>query len=496
MKKRLIAAAACEKISAVGFCRARIYTELTDRLSTESTPMVSGSIDERINPFLLMPEAKSVVVCLFSYNNGGISTNLSRYARGADYHVVVKNKLERLAGILRGEGYIAGCFCDSAPLADRHLAYLAGLGFFGRNRALINPESGSFVFIGYILTDAALPPDEPLDRTCAGCGACEKICPGGALSGGRFDALKCASYLTQKKGELSAKERGIIKKSGSAWGCDLCQSVCPHNKNVRTTEIGEFKSGLISVLSADMAESGREFKKNFSDRAFSWRGFGVIKRNLEILQEGTTLFSGAIFDVDGTILDSMLVWDNILVQYLARYGVENNGVTEKMRTITLEESMPMIAGLCGITAEEVKAEIMRLVAEEYTLRIPAKPGAAEYIRTLHENGVKIAIATSGYPNACKSAFERLGILPYISAFAFSAEVGKDKSNPDVYLLAAERIGVEPSECMVFEDILPGINGAKKAGMQTTAVADVSNQHETDELKAAADRYISDWRELI
>lgn len=496
MKKRLIAMAKDAKISAIGFCGARVYSELADRLSSECTPLVSSELDERINPFRIMPNAKSVVVCIFSYNNGSEGVNLSSYARGSDYHIIVKEKLELLAEILRKEGYAAESFCDSAPLADRYLAYLSGLGFFGKNRALINPEYGSFVFIGYILTDALLPADTPLEESCAECGACVKACPGGALDNGRYDAFKCASYLTQKKGELTVAEREVIKKSGFAWGCDLCQRVCPHNKNVRLTEIDEFKSGLIDALSADMAESAREFKKKFSDRAFSWRGFGVIKRNLEILREGTGLFSGAIFDVDGTVLDSMSVWDGILTRLLERYNTSGDGIIEKMRTITLEESVPMLAKICGIEAEACGTELMKLVSEEYALRIQAKPGAAEYIRRLDESGVKVAIATSGYPKLCQSAFERLDIAKHISAYAFSAEVGKDKSNPDVYLLAAQRIGVEPAECMVFEDILPGINGAKRAGMKTTAVRDESNLHETDELKAAADRYISDWRELL
>ena len=111
-------------------------------------------------------------------------------------------------------------------------------------------------------------------------------------------------------------------------------------------------------------------------------------------------------------------------------------------------------------------------------------------------GVKIAIATSGYKDLAEAALKRLGMADMIDAYALSCEVGVKKSNPDVYLLAAKRIGVPPEDCMVFEDILIGINGAKKGGMKTTAIYDDLNVDDTEKLKDAADRYIKDWTELL
>lgn len=210
------------------------------------------------------------------------------------------------------------------------------------------------------------------------------------------------------------------------------------------------------------------------------------------------MFKGAIFDVDGTILDSMAVWENMTSRFLGRYGVEMTAeMAARFKDMTLEESLPLIISEFGIDMDEksIFEEFNRMACEEYIKNVPAKPGAAEYIKRIAEHGVKIAIATSGFPEACRGAFERLGIAKYISAYAFSSEVGVDKTNPDIYLLAAKRIGIKIEDCMVFEDIYAGVCGAKRAGAMTTAVFDRSSAAETEQLKKSADRYISEWSEL-
>lgn len=208
---------------------------------------------------------------------------------------------------------------------------------------------------------------------------------------------------------------------------------------------------------------------------------------------------GAIFDIDGTILNSMSMWIDVTLKFLENIDVHmTREECEKFQTMTLEESLPMIKHDYGITMsdEEITEEFKRMVVDEYKTSVQPKPGAAEYIHKLHDDGVKIAVATSGYEGVWKSAFERIGILDCISAAAYSAEVGVNKSNPDIYLLAAKRLGVEPAECVVFEDILPGIEGAKKGGFTACAVWDKSNDAETDALKSAADRYITSFEELL
>lgn len=204
---------------------------------------------------------------------------------------------------------------------------------------------------------------------------------------------------------------------------------------------------------------------------------------------------GAIFDVDGTLLDSMNAWYELIDRFFREHGsVLSDEQQDYFKELTLNESIPMIIDKLGlsVTVDELLEEFKQRMFKEYAENIPPKAGALEYVRSLHDSGVKIAIATSGYEGLCKAAFMRLGVWDCIDACAFSAEVGVNKSNPDVYLLAAQRIGVLPEECVVFEDILRGIGGAKKGGFTTCAVYDDSNANETDTLKQLADYYITDW----
>ena len=208
---------------------------------------------------------------------------------------------------------------------------------------------------------------------------------------------------------------------------------------------------------------------------------------------------GVIFDVDGTLLDSMSMWFDLVIDFYREHGRElTDEEAMEYGDVTLEESVPVIIEQLGLgtTVEELIGEFRKNAVRQYEEVIPLKDGAAEYIKSLHDAGVKIAIATSGYEELCKRAFTRLNVWQYIDACAFSAEVGVNKSNPDVYLLAAERIGVKPWECTVYEDIAKGIIGAKKGGFVTCAVYDKSNEKDTEYLKSLADNYIVSFRELI
>ncbi len=208
---------------------------------------------------------------------------------------------------------------------------------------------------------------------------------------------------------------------------------------------------------------------------------------------------GAIFDVDGTLLDSMSVWWDVLIDFFKMHGSElSDEEATKYKDYTLDESIPVMIDLLGLdmTKEEVLSALQEMIFEQYKNNIPLKKGADKYLKKLHNDGVKIAIATSGYEELCKLAFERLGVWQYIDACAFSSEVGVNKSNPDVYLLAAKRLGVSPEECTVYEDIVNGINGAKKGGFTTCAIYDSSNADETDVLKQLSDHYITGWEDLL
>ena len=211
------------------------------------------------------------------------------------------------------------------------------------------------------------------------------------------------------------------------------------------------------------------------------------------------MFSGAIFDIDGTILDTMGVWKEITMNFLLKKGiVPTEKEMDDYRDLSMEESMRYTKEHFNLpeSEEELKAGFEKLSREKYMFEVPAKPYVKEYMEKLKSEGVKIGVATSGYPELWQHALKRLGMLHMIDGFALTSETGVNKSKPDVYLLAAERIGVKPENCMVFEDIVSGIIGAKAGGMMATAIYDDLNAGQTEELKRLSDRYIVSWKELL
>lgn len=210
------------------------------------------------------------------------------------------------------------------------------------------------------------------------------------------------------------------------------------------------------------------------------------------------MIKGVIFDVDGTLLDSMNVWRDVTIRLFDKYNIPlDRELNDKFQEMTLDESTEFMTKKLGfpVEAEKLGYELLQMIENEYLHNIPLKPYAAEYVKKLYSEGVKIGIATSGYEKTCKGAFERLGIADKICAYAYSHEVGKNKSNPDVYLLAAQRMGVAAMECEVYEDIALGMVGAKKAGMKTVAVFDEMTP-DFEAVKNSADRFIMSFEELL
>ncbi len=231
---------------------------------------------------------KTAFVCLFPYFSGYENGNLSVYAYSTDYHLVTREKLGKICEYILAEtdATCAEGFADIGPEIDKDLAFHAGLGFYGKNTLMINPRLGSYFFIGYVLTDLYMEPDLPLDTGCLGCGRCIAACPGNALDGG-FNIDRCASAVSQKKGALSPDEEALIRRSGCAFGCDICQKVCPHNQNP-PAPMPEFSENRIFNLTEDMLAplSNREFKEKYGRYAFAWRGKAVLLRNIRILNSG------------------------------------------------------------------------------------------------------------------------------------------------------------------------------------------------------------------
>ena len=295
-KEKLLRILKDKNIDSVGIAPVDTYDSLKKILEEKInnnliTGMEEPDIEKRINPRLIMDDAKSIIVCAFPYYIGKLEdSNLSKYCYGKDYHIVVKDVLQEVCEEIKKDisDFKYKVFADNGPLVDRYLAYLSGIGYYGINNNIITDKYGSYVFIGYIVNNFEFEIDKPLDKTCCKCNKCVKYCPGNALEGNyKMDPKKCLSYLTQKKEELSKDEKEKIKNNKMVFGRDICQDVCPHNKNIEKTSIEDFKISLLGKLDEEEIEeiSNKEFKRRYGNRAFSWRGRKIIKRNMDIILE-------------------------------------------------------------------------------------------------------------------------------------------------------------------------------------------------------------------
>lgn len=255
---------------------------------TNPCPFTAADVEERLQGATEFTP-KSAIVCLFPYyveNNG--PSNLSRYTWGTDYHLVINEYLEKLIEKLQKMNTSAqfSIHCDTSPLADRYMAYLAGLGFYGKNNCFISLKWGSYVLIGTILTTLEFEPNTPLEQSCMGCNRCITACLGQCLGHDEFKYDTCKSYLTQKKGDLTNEEKTIIRKTPLVFGCDVCQEVCPHNQSIPATPIPEFQrvEPYIDINELETL-TNKEFKAKYGNRAFSWRGKKILMRNQNIIEE-------------------------------------------------------------------------------------------------------------------------------------------------------------------------------------------------------------------
>lgn len=212
--------------------------------------------------------------------------NLSAYAVPRDYHFYFEELYAELLPLLRAAfpQYRFAGFSDHSPIDEVDAAARAGLGVIGKNHLLITPRYSSFVFLGELVTDAVLNTAPKPVLYCEDCGACMRVCPSDACGG-------CLSALTQKKGELTDGEKAAIVSHQAVWGCDLCQTVCPHTKRALDAEtifspIPFFTEQTLPHLTLERLDAMSD--EDFSRRAYAWRGRDTVRRNLILLMNTQT----------------------------------------------------------------------------------------------------------------------------------------------------------------------------------------------------------------
>lgn len=257
---------------------------------------MENHFDKRLDPRKLVEGARSVVSVLLNYypeetQQDPDAPKLAKYAFGEDYHFVIKRKLKDLLRFIREEiGEVDGrAFVDSAPVMDRAWAAKAGLGWQGKHTLLLTKGAGSFYFIGELIIDLELEADAPVADHCGSCTRCIDACPTDAIvAPNLLDSNKCISYLTiELKDQIPARFRDEME--GWAFGCDICQDVCPWNRfsSPHQEEAFEPHPELLAMNEGDWQEITEEtFKRVFKKSAVKRAKYQGLKQNLAFLKKG------------------------------------------------------------------------------------------------------------------------------------------------------------------------------------------------------------------
>ncbi len=203
------------------------------------------------------------------------------------------------------------------------------------------------------------------------------------------------------------------------------------------------------------------------------------------------MIKSAIFDVDGTLLDSMKIWDNAGERYLSSVGKKaENGLSKKLFKMSLTEGAEYIKKQYALpsSTDETVFGVLKIIEDFYLYEVGLKSGAKEILQFLKSNNIKMIIATSSDKTHIKKAFERLGISEYFTNIVTCSQIGKGKTSPDIYLACADKLGTSPSETLVFEDALFAAETAHKAGFKTVGVYDESSNNDKNRIKAVCDYY--------
>lgn len=285
-------------IDKIGFTSANMFEELKQRLIKQQelgyqSGFEESDIEKRVTPVKLLPKASSIISIALAYpskmKDAPRSTRedrrgiFCRASWGQDYHTVLRDRLSKLEAFLKEKvpDIQLKSMVDTGELSDRAVAERAGIGWSGKNCAIITPEFGSYVYLGEMITNFPFPPDKPMEDQCGSCRKCLDVCPTGALvQGGQLDSSKCIAFLTQTKGFLPDEYR--TKIGNRIYGCDTCQTVCPVNKGKDFHFHKEMEPDpeiAKPKLKPLLTISNREFKEKYGHISGSWRGKKPIQRN-------------------------------------------------------------------------------------------------------------------------------------------------------------------------------------------------------------------------
>ncbi|MDT8715711.1 HAD family phosphatase [Clostridium sp. 19966] len=206
----------------------------------------------------------------------------------------------------------------------------------------------------------------------------------------------------------------------------------------------------------------------------------------------------AIFDLDGTLVDSMWVWEKIDIEYLKNKNIElPSDLRDCISHLSFDESARYFKDRFNISesVDVIKSEWNDMAVNEYAHRVKLKPGVKNFLSKLKNNNIKIGLATSNSPQLLELALKNNGIYEYFDSITTTNEVTVGKDKPDVYLLSAKKMGVSPSNCLVFEDILPAVKGATLAGMRVIGIKDDASSHQWAEISKITYNLINDFTEI-
>ena len=209
--------------------------------------------------------------------------------------------------------------------------------------------------------------------------------------------------------------------------------------------------------------------------------------------------SAVLFDLDGTLVDSMWMWEAIDIEYLGRFGYDCPADLQKaIEGMSFSETAEYFKERFKLpdSIEEIKEAWIGMSLEKYQKEVPVKPGVREFLEEIAIRGIKAGIATSNGRDMVDAVLESLQIRPYFQVIATACEVAAGKPAPDIYLEVARRLQAEPSRCMVFEDVPAGIQAGKRAGMRVCAVEDAFSTGMRQEKMELADFYIDDYNKLF